>query len=309
LDVADVVLVHGIDHQLSSADTIEQSWGPALAGGVRAAGFPEVADRLWRTGPVAGGFNVRAAFYGHLFRRPGVMGTGEGLSEPEEDLFGALAVECLRRAEHSASEQQRRVAREELAALGLTAGSTPQGLRAIASRLTARLARLPWFARLGMALAERFVITSLNQVTRYLTDETIRETAQREILKLIDDQTKVIVAHSLGSVVAYEVCRRMDRALPLLVTIGSPLGLGTIIYPRLRPQPPVFPPSVRRWVNVADRNDVVAAEAQLGGFFREVPTGALFEHGAVDNEKDAHRAESYMTSNWVGRSVGASLLV
>jgi hypothetical protein len=37
--MADIVLVHGIAHELDSADTIEKEWVPALAGGVRTAGF------------------------------------------------------------------------------------------------------------------------------------------------------------------------------------------------------------------------------------------------------------------------------
>src|SRR5262249_18903816 len=43
-----IVLVHGIDQQQLSADSLEKEWLPALAGGVRTAGFPDVADRLWR---------------------------------------------------------------------------------------------------------------------------------------------------------------------------------------------------------------------------------------------------------------------
>ena len=69
-----VILVHGISQEQEAPDTIERDWAPALAGGVRLAGFAEVADRLWRQGPVAGGFYVRSAFYGHLFRPQGAQG-------------------------------------------------------------------------------------------------------------------------------------------------------------------------------------------------------------------------------------------
>src|SRR6516225_8981118 len=48
--------------------------------------------------------------------------------------------------------------------------------------------------------------------------------------------------HSLGSVVAYEATQELEHPLPLLITLGSPLGLNTIVYQRLRPQPPSFPP-------------------------------------------------------------------
>ena len=46
--MAEIVLVHGIDQQQKSADMLESQWVPCLAGGVRTAGFPAVADRIWR---------------------------------------------------------------------------------------------------------------------------------------------------------------------------------------------------------------------------------------------------------------------
>src|SRR5262245_23975569 len=241
--MAHVVFVHGIAHELDSADTIERDWGPALGGGGRTAGFPGGADRLGRNGPPAGGYEVRAACYGHLCREAGAQGGGPAAAlTPEEE---ALALECLRRAEGSESQDQQRVAREELAALGLREAGERQGVRSAARSLVARLARLPWFARLGMGVAERFVVKALRQVTGYLTNDGVRKTAQRAVLDLVDDRTVVIVAHSLGSVVAYEACFALKRPLPLLVTVGSPLGLSNIVYQRLRPQPPVFPPLVR----------------------------------------------------------------
>ena len=81
-----------------------------------------------------------------------------------------------------------------------------------------------------------------------------------------------MIGHSLGSVVAYESAHRLTRPLPLLVTLGSPLGLRTIVNDRLRP-PPSFPLQVARWLNVADREDVVAAEPDLRPLFaRDAPT-------------------------------------
>jgi hypothetical protein len=53
----------------------------------------------------------------------------------------------------------------------------------------------------------------------------------------IDDHTKVIVAHSLGSVAAFEACHTLQQTLPLLVTLGSPLGLDTIVWDRTIPTP------------------------------------------------------------------------
>jgi hypothetical protein len=122
------------------------------------------------------------------------------------------------------------------------------------------LAKISWFAPYGMGFAERFVNRSLSQVTRYLTHEDRRAAALKSVFGLIGPETKVVIGHSLGSVVAYEAAHRMSEPLPLLLTLGSPLGLQTIIYQRLRPQPPAFPAKVKRWVNIADQDDFIAAE-------------------------------------------------
>ncbi|MFD4433484.1 hypothetical protein [Nocardia sp. NPDC058497] len=41
----------------------------------------------------------------------------------------------------------------------------------------------------------------------------------------------------LGSVVAYDAMHLSDHPAAL-ITLGSPLGLQGVVYPRLRPQPP-----------------------------------------------------------------------
>jgi pimeloyl-ACP methyl ester carboxylesterase len=171
-------------------------------------------------------------------------------------------------------------------------------------------AKLRYFvAPFGMGFAERFVIKSLNQVTRYLTDENIRTAALEAVLNLIDSDTKVIIGHSLGSVVAYEAVHLTPCQIPLLVTIGSPLGLDTIVYPRIRPQPPRYPPNALRWVNIADRDDLVAAEPDLTKFFSTgVPSNARFEAAhTVDNGAKPHDARFYLSKAQLGKPVGETL--
>jgi hypothetical protein len=157
-----------------------------------------------------------------------------------------------------------------------------------------------------VGFAERFVNRSLAQVTRYLTNEEIRSAALASVFKLIGPETKVLIGHSLGSVVAYEAAHRMGQPLPLLLTLGSPLGLQTIVYQRLRPQPPGFPPNVRRWVNVADRDDFIAVAPDLKALFGPgMPAEAAFEGSyTVDNGASPHRSDFYLGKAQVGRPIG-----
>jgi hypothetical protein len=82
-------------------------------------------------------------------------------------------------------------------------------------------------------------------------------------------QPDVVIAHSLGTVVAYETLHAYpDQQVPLLITLGSPLALPGAIFPRLDPAPTAGtgrkPPGVERWIDLADTGDVIA-----------VPRGAL----------------------------------
>ena len=307
--MAAIILVHGIDQEGQSAMILESQWLPSLARGTREAGFPEIADRIWKSPGGAGDIKVRMAFYANLFLRPGMMGT-DSTDEPSFDqaeLANELALEWLWRCATRVSNQlTRRIAETELANLQTDLAHDEMGVRSAIRLAGTSLARLPWFANLGMSFAERFVNRALAQVTSYLTNDAVRAAAQRSVLDLISPETRIILGHSLGSVVAYEVAHQLEQPLPLLVTLGSPLGLDTIVYPRLRPQPPSFPPLVRRWVNVADHDDLVAADPNLNVLFAgKMPRAAIFEGSyTVENGADPHNAEFYLQNVHVGRSVG-----
>ncbi|CAM2168842.1 hypothetical protein PSAC2689_190018 [Paraburkholderia sacchari] len=107
----------------------------------------------------------------------------------------------------------------------------------------------------------------LTQVAAYLSSPSIRGTISKmadstllkaEQARLANDSRIVVVGHSLGSVVALEALWRW-RGTPvdLFVTIGSPLSVPCV-YSRLTMRPPKWPSQIRQWINVADKDDVVA---------------------------------------------------
>jgi hypothetical protein len=113
----------------------------------------------------------------------------------------------------------------------------------------------------------------LQDLAAYYEDENFRSTArQRLIDKLREHAGKriMLIGHSMGSIIAYDVLRIIGRETPPVpvdhfLTIGSPLGLPHVKTEIYEENDLVRTPSVvGRWTNFADRRDVVAVEAKLG---------------------------------------------
>src|SRR5215831_7198585 len=111
-----------------------------------------------------------------------------------------------RAASRSADERSRRVASQELVQAQQTAGEE-QGARAAARSAINSLARIRWFAPFGLGFASRFVARSLTQVTRYLSDDAVRDEALARVHALLTPGTRALIGHSLGSVVAFEAAQ------------------------------------------------------------------------------------------------------
>jgi hypothetical protein len=122
------------------------------------------------------------------------------------------------------------------------------------------------------------VLASCREMHTYQVSHNRRESIIESLRSaIIEHRPEVLVAHSLGSVVAYETLWH-DPSLELdcLVTLGSPLGMPGVVFERLRPAPAdgrgARPPGVRRWVNIADVGDIVAVPPRLSTLFAGVET-------------------------------------
>lgn len=310
--MATVVLVHGIAQEQLSADSLETGgtgWLPALTGGVRSAGHAGLADRLSQR--VAPSVDVRMAYYGDLFLDPSAQGAGVDLNtlDDEESIyFEELARVWLDSAASYADDPRDRATAAQELDLMHNRPSDAQGARAAVRPAMNALGRLRWFAPLGMGVAGRFVYRALSQVSRYINDDNIRMVAQQRVLDLIDTDTRLVIAHSLGTVVAYEALHNNDHPTAL-ITLGSPLALRSIIYDRLRPQPSCVPASVTQWDNFADVDDLVAAHTDLTSFFPPQPPSTVrpISGPELDNGSAPHDAIHYLNKQSVGRAVARAL--
>src|SRR5207249_10502663 len=54
----------------------------------------------------------------------------------------------------------------------------------------------------------------------------------------ISPATRVVIGHSLGSIVAYEaLCKHPEWQIDTFVTLGSPLGIQRLVFDALVPRP------------------------------------------------------------------------
>jgi hypothetical protein len=116
----------------------------------------------------------------------------------------------------------------------------------------------------------------------------------------------VVIAHSLGTVIAYDVLSEpalAGRRVPLLVSLGSPLGyteIQDVITKPLR-----LPAPVQLWANFADPLDVVALDTSLADEFQGAPR---IIDARVDNPSpNNHAACGYLGASRVRSTVTAAL--
>jgi hypothetical protein len=156
-------------------------------------------------------------------------------------------------------------------------------------------------------ILERALIWDLKQVARYFKEDAIRDAVQQRIIAKVDSETRVVVAHSLGSVAAYEaLCANPELPVTTLVTLGSPLGIRNFFFDKLRPTPVegkgAWPGGVQNWINIADSGDVAALEKRLATRFGDRVRDVL-----VYNGSHAHDYSRYLTAKETGAAIAAGL--
>ncbi|MFI6011346.1 hypothetical protein ACIBAG_21435 [Streptomyces sp. NPDC051243] len=274
-----VVLVHGIAQQFRGGQTLLADWYPALCDGVALAGGPRLDPG-----------EVAMAFYGDLFRPAGHRGLG--IPELDAgDVEEGLERDLLLQWWETAARAENRVPGPEAAARMRTPDVVQRALNA--------LSHSAFFA----GLSERLMIYSVRQVRRYFTEPELRERIRERFASAVTESTEVIVAHSLGTVVAYEtLCARPDWPDLKLVTLGSPLAVPRLVFDRLLPKPAQgrgrWPAPVSRWSNIADRGDVVALAKELAPHFGDRVCDVLVHNGAK-----AHDVRPYLTAVATGRAI------
>ena len=146
----------------------------------------------------------------------------------------------------------------------------------------------------------------LRDLRRYLGNRNEIAEHVRQMLKLAlraaaeAERPILLVAHSMGSVIAYEALWQMSRSeqdsisIDLLLTMGSPLGqryMQKRLVGSTETGPRRYPDNVRRWINLTAVGDLTAIDPDLGDDFAE-----MTRLGLVDTIED-HGVQNYFRLN------------
>ncbi|MEU1352132.1 endopeptidase [Streptomyces sp. NPDC005795] len=153
------------------------------------------------------------------------------------------------------------------------------------------------------------LITCLREVRFYLKHPNLASKVQEHVVKAFSDDTAtVVIGHSLGSVIAYDLIRQEQIAAPgtavhTFVTCGSPLGIPAVRRAMNIPGPELLAmPAHVKWLNVYDPDDVVTGAAGLALGARNV-TDVEVDNGNID----PHAVQAYLRTLPVARAATRSL--
>ncbi|MBX2802081.1 MAG: hypothetical protein KTR31_30650 [Myxococcales bacterium] len=300
--MAQIIGVHGIWQQNESLAELQAHWGSSLQEGLRRIGSE-----------LQPSFDL--VYYGDLFRYPARR--PPGWTEPEPAPEGPFAPEpqgpTAALARHMVDDL------EEI----------PEGHRTLRElqEVLRWLCEQTWLAKAFQSTVIRrdWLYRCFDQLDRYLNDRpddqpqaaarggTIRDVAVRRVTEAIGPDTALVIGHSLGSVVAYEALHHPAVATDVhLLTVGSPLGIPTLVLDALRPPPApgkprggVWPPRAHTWTNLAGENDFIALVKSLAPIFQRAE--APLQDWEVDTKGNVHGIGSYLSQERAAEAILAAL--
>ena len=132
---------------------------------------------------------------------------------------------------------------------------------------------LPLPIQLRKPLARLFLENFVKDTAAYFFRSGMRAKIQQRLRDALptDGKPFTLIAHSQGSIVAFEVLASLKRTqninVETFVTIGSPLGIQEVQDFMVEQTPLVVPSCVKHWLNFADPLDVVAFDKGLANEF------------------------------------------
>lgn len=147
---------------------------------------------------------------------------------------------------------------------------------------------------------EKLLAVKLEDLSDYYQKEQIRLDIRKSLSELLEQNKEkeiLLIAHSMGSIVAYDVLRGYDETLAVkikhFITIGSPLGLP-YVSKKVRDEfgDARAPQNVARWSNLADPGDKVAIDVNIRDDYSANADGVRAEDLLVHNDYANHEGKA-----------------
>lgn len=286
-----LVFVHGRAQEGKDSLALKDEWLTALGAGLRMAGLPMVATDATTHFPYYGDTLAELAAGGSPDSVTQVILRGGGVGGADEAEFvREVLAEMQSQAGVSDAEVQALLLADPAGDVVLRRGpGSSEWVQAVLRLIDRRIPRASG-ASIALATAD---------VYHYLTRTASRRMIDRAVGQALDrPEACVVVAHSLGTVVAYNVLSQPSAArdwkTPEFITVGSPLAV-TRIQKEVRGLAGVVrcPLGVSRWRNAMDERDLVALYPLSQSRFPLVPSAPAIENKTdVRNDTSNHHGIS-----------------
>ena len=287
-----LVLIHGRAQQNQDSLAMKAEWVQLFQNGLQGAGL---------TMPIAE-TDIKFPYYGDTLddlvtgadEVAEVIVRGPGPAQAEKEFVRAVLEEVLKKTNVTQAELDAIVG-AEVRQRGPLNWEWVQGI------LKAIDQHVPLSSGASIAIAT-------NDVYQYLCNAVIANQINDGVMKAMQPGVPtVVVSHSLGTVVAYNLLKNKGSALgwevPLFVTLGSPLAVTKI---KQMITPIGHPACVKKWFNAMDERDIVALYPLSKKYFQVTPQ--------IENKTDVqnptenrHGISGYLGDPEVARRIHAAL--
>ncbi len=154
-----------------------------------------------------------------------------------------------------------------------------------------------------MGVAETLITMVAPDMAHYWNEDSyfgsdVRHRLMVELKEALDNQDDVmIVSHSLGSIISYDVLWKLshygeyrldygaDKKVDLLVTLGSPLGdenvKDRLKGSRLKGEKK-YPLNIQQWINISAEDDFISHDSRIKNDYKEMLELGLVPGGMKD---------------------------
>lgn len=285
-----VLMVHGRSQQRKDEQLLELEWENALARGLIAAG-----------GKALPAENTVFSYYGGLYsdyalRLDGISAAARNRADARE-----FETEFAKLVAKKVSQRGIELKPDVIP------GGDPQALKWYDGILQV-LERIPGF---GTGVVRGW----LRDVHDYLSDFNglrgkTMAIVSRDLAAMQNRRPLVLIAHSLGSIVCYDVLRtRPDLTVDLFITIGSPLGIDSAVRNRLlgfKKNADNVPANIRTWVNFADEDDIVALDETLNDDLAAKGQKRIRDLIVKNSKSNPHSSADYLAQAELGKVILAT---